>query len=495
MTDSPLWSTPDPDSKMDRWRPERPDGARHEVGPEAPAPAAPRRSVAAVASASDAPTKPEPQIDVGEAAERVRAARGRSSEEEPARRAAAPAPGPDPADAPTRVQGQERPRVDVAGAAERVRARQQSGDGFNGSGFEARSRPSSYPAAPDAPRGWLAPALSAAVAALIVVVAFLLFFRGGDGGGSGSAQAPLPATAGPGGRSADARTIYARASDSVVSVVAQVAGGRATGTGFVIDHPTLIVTNAHVVGDATNVQVRFGDQGRLISARVLGKDVSSDLAVLRLPGGSSSAQPLPLADSRDVRVGDGVVAIGNPFGLDRTATAGIVSATGRHIQAPNGFDIDGVIQTDAPINPGNSGGPLIDGRGRVIGVNSQIATATGSNGNVGIGFAVPSNTVRTIVPQLEKGQKPAHPFLGVSTTADPSGAKVVQVVPSGPADAAGLRAGDVITALGSQPVHDPSDVATAVASQRPGDTIQVEIVRGGVHQTIDVRLANRPSGG
>jgi putative serine protease PepD len=250
-----------------------------------------------------------------------------------------------------------------------------------------------------------------------------------------------------------------------------------------------------VVGDATSVQVRFGDQGKLIQAKVLGKDVSSDLAVLSLPAGSTTAKPLPLADSRDVRVGDGVVAIGNPFGLDRTATAGIVSALGRHIQAPNGFDIDGVIQTDAPINPGNSGGPLIDARGRVIGVNSQIATAGGSNGNVGIGFAVPSNTVRTIVPQLEKGQKPSHPFLGVSTTTDPSGAKVVEVVPSGPADAAGMRAGDVITAVAGQPIHTPEAVAQAIAGQKAGDSVQVEIVRDGVHQTIDVRLGNRPAGG
>jgi putative serine protease PepD len=486
MTDRPLWSTPEADPKLERWRPERPDGAGADVGAPPPPPAAPRRA------ASEASTEQQPTIDVGEAADRVRAARGSSGEQQP--RAAA-APRTDPAAAATRVMGAAPARTDVAGAAERVRARQHAGDGFTGSGFEARSRPASYPVGPEGPRRWLAPMLSAAVAALVVVVAFLLI-TGGDGDvGGGSASAPLPATAGPGGRSADARTIYARASASVVSVVSRMSSGRATGTGFVIDDPSLIVTNAHVVGNSDDVQVRFGDAGRLIRARVLGKDVSSDLAVLRLPSGSSSVKPLPLADSRDVRVGDGVVAIGNPFGLDRTATAGIVSATGRHIQAPNGFDIDGVIQTDAPINPGNSGGPLLDARGRVIGVNSQIATAGTSTGNVGIGFAVPSNTVRTIVPQLEKGKKVLHPFLGVSTAADPSGAKVVQVVPSGPADAAGVRTGDVLTSVAGQPIHDPDDVATAVSAQRPSDTIQVEIIRGGVHQTIDVRLGTRPNGG
>ncbi|HEY8584913.1 MAG TPA: trypsin-like peptidase domain-containing protein, partial [Capillimicrobium sp.] len=268
--------------------------------------------------------------------------------------------------------------------------------------------------------------------------------------------------------------------------------GRATGTGFLIGDGSTIVTNAHVVGNASDVQVTFGDQGRRIDTEVLGRDVSTDLAVLRVDPGAHGAAPLPLADSDDVRVGDGVVAIGNPFGLDRTATAGIVSATGRHIQAPNGFDIDDVIQTDAPINPGNSGGPLIDARGRVIGVNSQIATSGAGGGNVGIGFAVPSNTVREIVPQLKSGQRIKRPFLGVSTVPDTRGARVARLVPSGPSDSAGLRVGDVIVGVDGDTVDDPQDVAAGIADNSPGDAVDVEVLRGGQQETISVKLGTRP---
>src|SRR3954447_22582648 len=160
--------------------------------------------------------------------------------------------------------------------------------------------------------------------------------------------------------------IYARASKGVVSVAAREGRGTSTGTGFLIDDNGTIVTNAHVVGQSGTVQVQFGDQGTQLDAPVLGRDVSSDLAVIKVdPAQAGPLRPLALADSDSVRVGDPVVAIGNPFRLDRTATAGIVSGLGRHITSPNGFDIDGVIQTDAPINPGNSGGPLLDGRARV----------------------------------------------------------------------------------------------------------------------------------
>ena len=201
-----------------------------------------------------------------------------------------------------------------------------------------------------------------------------------------------------------------------------------------------------------------------------------------------------------------MVAIGNPFGLDRTATAGIVSGLGRHIQAPNGFDIDEVIQTDAPINPGNSGGPLIDARGRVIGVNSQIETGGGGNGNVGIGFAVPSNTVRDVVPRLEQGQTIRRPYLGVSTTAVPEsvassrglapdeGVYVDDVTGGGPADRAGIQNGDVLVNVAGRRVASPQDVAEAIQGREPGDQIRIEVVRAdGTRAEVPVTLGKRPA--
>jgi putative serine protease PepD len=190
-------------------------------------------------------------------------------------------------------------------------------------------------------------------------------------------------------------------------------------------------------------------------------------------------------------VGDAVVAIGHPFGLDRTATAGIVSGLGREIEAPNGFSIDEVIQTDAAINPGNSGGPLVDMRGRVVGVNSQIATA-GASGNVGVGFAVPSNTVREVVPRLARGEKIERPYLGLTTAAGPSGVEVQAVVPGGPAAGRGLEPGDRIVSVDGQAVTEPSDVTDALDGREPGDTITVEIERDGRRDRIDVELGTRP---
>ena len=189
--------------------------------------------------------------------------------------------------------------------------------------------------------------------------------------------------------------IYAAASPSVVTVKTQ----EGSGTGFVVNANGTLVTNAHVVGQSQTVQLLFSDESTA-TAQVTGVDASKDLAVLKLNSGKK-LKALKLADSGSVRTGELAVAIGSPLGLDQTATAGIVSGTGRHVQSPNGVEIDRVIQTDAPINPGNSGGPLLNSDGEVIGVNSQIATA-GSNGNIGIGFAIPSNTVRDAIPQLSR---------------------------------------------------------------------------------------------
>ena len=339
---------------------------------------------------------------------------------------------------------------------------------------------------------WLA-AFGGGTVSAVLVTAVLL------GTGLADDDDPTPATAGspaPVTVSGEdtkgdlVRTVYAAASPSVVSVRT----GSGSGTGFLVDGDGTIVTNAHVVGDSSEVQVRFEDDGELHDARVLGVDASTDLAALKVDASAANGvRPLKLADSDGVQVGDSALAIGYPLGLDRTATAGIVSGLERDIQAPNGFSIDKVIQTDAPINPGNSGGPLLNANGEVIGVNSQIATAGGGNGSVGIGFAVPSNTVKAVLPQLERGAAPEHAYLGVSTSEAPSGgAQVGEATSGGPAAEAGIRPGDVITEVDGDEVQAPDDVAAAIEDDKPGDKVEVTVQRDGSEQTIQVTLGQRP---
>jgi putative serine protease PepD len=294
-----------------------------------------------------------------------------------------------------------------------------------------------------------------------------------------------------------AGAIYEAASPAVVSIRA----GNGSGTGFLIDNNGTVVTNDHVVDSSNRVIVRFGRDGSSIDADVLGTDPSSDLAVVSIPKSAipKGVKPLQFADSRNVRVGDMVLAIGNPFDLDRTATEGIVSALGRDIEAPNHYTINNVIQTDAPINPGNSGGPLLDDSAHVIGVNSQIATAGGSQGNLGIGFAVPANTVRQVIPILKKGGTVKRAYLGVQTQAPrPStngglGAQIASMVPAGPAVRAGLRNGDVITKVGGRKVLDPTQLSTLISAKQPGDQVTLTIQRGGTTRTVQVTLGTRPA--
>ncbi len=306
---------------------------------------------------------------------------------------------------------------------------------------------------------------------------------------------PLPAAGGTIAPSSDAR-LYAQANRAVVSVRVRSGSGVGSGTGFLIDRDGTVVTNSHVVGDAKTVQVRLDDGRDFVSAEVRGTDPSTDLAVVKLDAGDvAGITPLQLAESDTVKVGDRALAIGYPLGLDRTATSGIISGIGRRIEAPNGFSIDKVIQTDAPINPGNSGGPLLDAAGRVIGVNSQIATAGGGGGNVGIGFAVPSDTVRQVVPRLLAGEKIDRAYLGVST-ADPLtagvGAEVATVVSGGPADRGGVRRGDTIVRVGDQAISGSDDVAAAISGNRPGDQIEIRVRRNGDVRTLQVTLGTRP---
>jgi putative serine protease PepD len=354
-----------------------------------------------------------------------------------------------------------------------------------------RQPPPGLPAARGGSR-WLAAVGGGTVSAALVAAVLLgTGVAGDDGGSAATAAAPPPAAVTGSDRAGDlVRSVYAAASPSVVSVRT----GSGSGTGFLVDRDGTIVTNAHVVGDAQQVQVRFEDDGELHDAQVLGVDASTDLAAIKVDAGAAQGvQPLELADSDRVQVGDSAVAIGYPLGLDRTATAGIVSGLEREIQAPNGFSIDRVIQTDAPINPGNSGGPLLDASGRVIGVNSQIATSGGSQGSVGIGFAVPSNTVREVLPELERGAAPAHAYLGLSTAPAPGGgAQVAEATPGGPAADAGLAAGDVVTAIDGDAINDPDDVVEAIEDHEPGDRVAVTVTRGGAERTVDVTLGQRP---
>ena len=293
-------------------------------------------------------------------------------------------------------------------------------------------------------------------------------------------------------------------------------GSVATGSGFVLDNQGYILTNDHVVEGSSNVTVRFSENGNPIKADVKGRDPSSDLAVLKVDPSKANLDPLPLGDSSKAQVGDAVVAIGNPFGLQRTVTSGIVSAVQRHIEAPNNFTINGAIQTDAAINPGNSGGPLIDANGRVIGINSQIATG-GGNGSVGIGFAVPINLAKRVIPQLEKGGTVQRAYLGVEMATVTSqiakalklptdhGALIQRVIPGGPAAKAGLRGGhtptgqdlsaggDLIVKVGGKDVRSSDGVAAAIASKKPGDVVNVQYYRGTHLRSTSVKLGKRPS--
>jgi len=290
----------------------------------------------------------------------------------------------------------------------------------------------------------------------------------------------------------------------------------ATGAGFVIDGDGHVLTNAHVVQRATKIEVGFG-ANKTASAKLVGQDTDNDVALLKVDTSNKNLTPLRLGDSGKAEVGDAVVAIGNPFGLDRTVTTGIVSALQRQIQAPNGFRIRDVIQTDAAINPGNSGGPLIDARGSVIGINSQIATA-GGGGSIGIGFAVPINTAKRIAEDLKKSGKVEHAYLGVTgfditrslserlNLRTERGVLVQQV--SGPAHKAGVQGGDVQATIGTRavllggdviteidgiPIRSMDQVIAAVDAKKPGDDVELKLLRGSKRRVLKVELGDRPA--
>src|ERR1700728_1589400 len=300
--------------------------------------------------------------------------------------------------------------------------------------------------------------------------------------------------------------------------------GEATGSGIVIDANGTILTNYHVVENAIKVTVSF-EKGKAVEAKVVGKDPSNDLAVLRISTDGLTLHPLTLGDSSTVQVGDPVLAIGNPFDLERTLTTGVISALQRQITAPNGFTIDNVLQTDAPINPGNSGGPLLDIQGEVIGINSQIETGgSGDDGSVGIGFSIPINTAKNEIATLEKGGTIRGAYLGLtSLTIDGSlsavnlpvkeGALVESVQKGSAAEKAGIRGGnisgtveggqvavggDIIVSIDGKPVASSEDLANDIEAKKPGETVSIGLVRAKgkgtyEHKTVSVKLGERPN--
>ena len=367
-------------------------------------------------------------------------------------------------------------------------------------------------------------AAGAAVVGGFAGAGIALAFGDSDGG---SASAATASTAAAPASRLSAESVYRSDAPGVVVITATQTQNvpatlltpalkrqvRVLGSGIVIDRKGDIVTNEHVVANGKDVTVGFS-AGATYPAKVLGTDPSSDLAVIRVAAPHSALHPLSVADSNKVEVGDTVYAIGNPFGLDRTMTAGIVSAVGRDIQAPDGLTIPKAIQTDAPINHGNSGGPLLNDKGAVIGINDQLQSG-GVDGNVGVGFAVASSTLDTVVPQLIATGHAPHAWLGVEVApVDPQLAKAVRSLPAhgvlvervlkgSPAARAGLKegtkpitvdgesavvGGDVIVSADGTDIRSPGQLSDTVSAREPGDVIHLGVTRNGRERTVDVKL-------
>jgi putative serine protease PepD len=283
--------------------------------------------------------------------------------------------------------------------------------------------------------------------------------------------------------------LYKQAKDSVVEVHSASGRGNATGSGFVIDKQGHIVTNQHVVSGAQSVSVEFSD-GSQVRADVVGTDPSTDIAVLDANRSAAELKPLSFASEGTLEVGDSVVAIGSPFGLDGTLTTGVISALGREIQSPNGFTIENAVQTDAALNNGNSGGPVLDTQGRVVGVAAQIRSESG--GSDGIGYAVPGDTAKRVAADLIQDGSVEHAYLGVSLPND-GAAEIQSVVSGAPAANAGLRIGDEVTAINGEAIESGDQLREAIDARRPGDKLTLTITRAGDERTVEVTLGERPA--
>jgi S1-C subfamily serine protease len=325
----------------------------------------------------------------------------------------------------------------------------------------------------------------------------------------------------------NAARVYREASPGVVTIRSIFSGGGAAeGSGFVLDTSGRIVTNAHVVTDesggtrkpAKEVFVEFSDRN-VVPAHIIGFDPFADVALLEVKPDGFPLHPLKLGDDRKLVVGQPVAAIGSPFGEQQSLSVGVVSATDRSVESLTKFQIEGAIQTDASINPGNSGGPLLDAGARVLGINEQIETSSGSNS--GVGFAVPISAIRRSLAQLERDGKAEYAYIGVSTQplypqlarklglGTDHGGLISEVVPGSPADEAGLQegdgklrfqaavyetGGDVILSVGGRKVVGPNDLAAFVSAYKPGETITLDVLRDGKEVEVKVTLGKRPSG-
>lgn len=295
-----------------------------------------------------------------------------------------------------------------------------------------------------------------------------------------------------------AAELYELAAPSVVSVSARSVQpgasafqadargdiGVSSGSGFVFDDDGRVVTNAHVVSGVTDVRVTFPD-GQIVSAEVIGKDEQTDLAVLRVPPEQLDLRPLELGDSDAVRPGDRVVVVGNPSGVQATAGTGRISGGGRSVEVAGGYVVGGLLETDAVIEPATSGGPLLSADGRIIGITSRLD----DDGS----FAVPSNTIREVLGQLEESHKIIRPWIGIRGRASPSGVEVLEVDADGPAESANVRPGDIVESIDGVEVHTLAGLLTEVGGRSVGDTVTLMVTRGSSRGEISVRLEERPA--
>jgi putative serine protease PepD len=343
----------------------------------------------------------------------------------------------------------------------------------------------------------------------LTAIAAALLLGAGVGGAVGAAVA-LESDSEPAAQPADTNlpvaqttsstaALYKRYKDAVVEVHASTGGsqdspfegqtpGEATGSGFVISDEGHIVTNQHVVDNAQSVQVEFSD-GSEVDAEIVGTDPSTDIAVLDVDRPATDLTVLEFAQTGALEVGNPVVVLGSPFGLEGSLTTGVISAVGREIRSPNGFTIENAVQTDAALNHGNSGGPVLDTQGRVVGVASQIRSDSG--GSDGVGYAVPGDTAKRVAADLIADGKVEHAYLGVSLP-DDGAARLESVVPNSPASRGGLRAGDIVTEVDGERVETGDELREAIDAHKPGDELELKIRRGSDEQDVTVELGTRP---